>query len=145
MQHATPTLITLGSVNIKIDILAERWSIKLASPDHGLECSWRHLNCQHETIASIFQIIARIICLFQKLLCWKAFPEADETSVTALADLGNITQSTGKAAASACCTSLRHLFPMLKTNAILHLIKKQGSSSRCQRREAGLKCTDLRS
>ena len=34
---------------------------------------------------------------------------------------------------------------MLKTNAILHLIKKQGFSSRCQRREAGLKCTDLRS
>ena len=34
---------------------------------------------------------------------------------------------------------------MLKTNAILHLIKNQGSSSRCQRREAGLKCTDLRS
>ena len=34
---------------------------------------------------------------------------------------------------------------MLKTNTILHLIKKQGSSSRCQRREAGLKCTDLRS
>ena len=34
---------------------------------------------------------------------------------------------------------------MLKTNAILHLIKKQGSSSRYQRREAGLKCSDLRS
>ena len=34
---------------------------------------------------------------------------------------------------------------MLKTNAILHLIKKQGSSSRCQRGEAGLQCTDLRS
>ena len=34
---------------------------------------------------------------------------------------------------------------MSKTNAILHLIKKHGSSSRCQRREAGLKCTDLRS
>ena len=34
---------------------------------------------------------------------------------------------------------------MLKTNAILHLIKKQGSSSGCQCREAGLKCTDLRS
>ena len=34
---------------------------------------------------------------------------------------------------------------MLKTNAILHLIKKQGSSSPCQRREAGLTCTDLRS
>ena len=34
---------------------------------------------------------------------------------------------------------------MLQTNAILHLIKKQGSSSRCQRREARLKCTDLRS
>ena len=34
---------------------------------------------------------------------------------------------------------------MLKTNAILRLIKKQGPSSRCQRRGAGLKCTDLRS
>ena len=34
---------------------------------------------------------------------------------------------------------------MLKTNAILHLIKKQGSSSRYERREAGIKCTDLRS
>ena len=57
------------------------------------------MNCQHETIASIFQIIARIICLFQKLLCWKAFPEADETSVTALADLGNVMQPAGKTAA----------------------------------------------
>ena len=34
---------------------------------------------------------------------------------------------------------------MLKTIAIPHLIKKQGSSSGCQCREAGLKCTDLRS
>ena len=34
---------------------------------------------------------------------------------------------------------------MLKTNAILHLIKKQGSSSPCQRHEAGLKCTVLHS
>ena len=55
--------------------------------------------CQIETIGSIFQIIARIICLFRKLLCWKAFPEADETSVTALAGLGNITQPTAKTAA----------------------------------------------
>ena len=46
---------------------------------------------------------------------------------------------------SACCTSLRHLFPTLKTNAILHLIKEQFSTNRCQCREARLKCTDLRS
>ena len=55
--------------------------------------------CQIETIGSIFQIIASIICLFRKLLCWKAFPEADETSVTALAGLGNITQPTAKTSA----------------------------------------------
>ena len=95
VQRATPALITIGSVNIKIDILAERsWR-----RGHGLDCSWSHLKCQHETIASIVQISTRIICLFLKLLCWKAFPEADETSVTALADLGNITQPTAKTAA----------------------------------------------
>ena len=55
--------------------------------------------CQCETIALIVQISARIISLFQKLLCWKAFPEADETSATAFADLGKIGQPTAKTAA----------------------------------------------
>ena len=55
--------------------------------------------CQYETIASIVQISARIISLFRKLLRWKAFLEADETSVTALADLGKVAQPTAKTAA----------------------------------------------
>ena len=50
-------------------------------------------------MALIVQISARIISLFPKLLCWKAFPEADETSVNALVDLGKIAQPTAKTAA----------------------------------------------
>ena len=55
--------------------------------------------CQCETIALIVQISARIISLFPKLLCWKAFPEADEFSVTPLADLGKIAQPTANTVA----------------------------------------------
>ena len=40
-----------------------------------------------KVVASIVHIGARIISLFLKLLCWEAFTEADETSVTTLANL----------------------------------------------------------
>ena len=92
------------------------------------------------------QISARITSLYRKLLCWKAFPEADETSVTALADLSRNPQQRPLPKLrnhSTCWTRRRHLFPSLKTNAILHLIKEQCSTNRCQCRQAGLKCTDL--
>ena len=79
---------------------------------------------------------------------WKAFPEADEDSVRALADLGKIVPPTAETAAGieklvCLLTSRRHLFSTSKTNAILHLIKEQCSTNGCQCCEEGLKCTDL--
>ena len=81
--------------------------------------------CQYETIASIVQINARIISLFRKLLSWKAFPEADETSVTALADLGKNAQPTAKTAAG--IEKLVGLLYQLKT--LISNVKGQRQSS----------------
>ena len=96
--------------------------------------------CQIETIGSIVQISALIISLFRILLCWKVFPEADETSVTALAGLGKIAQPTAKTAAEikklVCLLyQPKALISNVKTNAIFHLIKEQCSTNRCQRSE----------
>ena len=75
--------------------------------------------CQYETIASIVQISPRIISIFGKLLCWKAFPEADEDSVTALADLDKIAQPTAKTAAGIEKLVWPLYQPALNCNAIL--------------------------
>ena len=96
---------------------------------------------QYETIGSIVQISVRIISLFRKLLCRKVLREGDETSVTTLAGLGNITQPTGKTAAEHI-EKLVCLLYQPKT-LISNVKEEQCSTNRCQCREAGLKCAKL--